>query len=450
MINVLQQKSLGQFSTTNPQVRALMLSLVTKTSGRALEPSAGNGDLVQLLEAHRGFQIEAVELDERQINHSRIPFVYQDFFRFADDVQAQGKSYDLILANPPYVPWAQVLPATKATAARVQEAYSDKVNLAVLFMDRCLDLLATNGEMIFIVPKEWFFATGAAPLRRKLLVSGFFTHLIDCGEEKLFPEAQIPSLLIFRWVKRVTPTPSNCWYAPDLATALAGKYQPRLFTVTAGGLFALLSPSLAAEMSAWGTLGDQYLAKVGLVTGLRHIFTLPEAVEIEPEAVQYQADTLGRRSRFLNANHFAHFAEIPPRAAQYLLSHKEQLLARRIIRFDETNWWKFGAVRNQKLMDSATPRFYVHGKTRSLQPAFIGRPGEAFTGSLLGLFQKPNATIPPEQAVALLNSSRYRQILAGLMLIAGARLSLHPTVLVDLPFPRSQAELLAFLGTESL
>jgi hypothetical protein len=248
----------------------------------------------------------------------------------------------------------------------------------------------------------------------------------------------------------VTGTPSICQYAPDLATAVVGKYQRRLFTVTAGGLFALLSPKLATEMTAWGTLGDQYLAKVGLVTGLRHIFTLPDEVEVESEAVQYQADTLGRRSRFLNVNHFAHFAEIPPLAARYLLAHKEQLLGRRIIKFDETNWWKFGAVRNQKLMDSETPRFYVHGKTRSLQPAFVGQPGEAFTGSLLGLFQKPSADITPAQAVALLNSPRYRQILAGLMLIAGGRLSLHPTVLVDLPFPRHQTDLRAFLDTEAV
>jgi adenine-specific DNA-methyltransferase len=425
-----------------------MLSLITKASGHALEPSAGNGDLVRLLEAHGGFQIEAVELDVQQVNRSRTPFIYQDFFSFAQEAETQGKTYELILANPPFVPWAEVLPATRAVAASVKESYSDKVNLAVLFMDRCLDLLSMNGEMIFIVPKEWFFATGAAPLRRKLLTGGFFSHLIDCGEEKLFPSAQIPSLLIFRWVKRVTTTPSDCQYAPDLKTAMVGDYQRRLFTVTAGGLFVLLEPKLASEVATWGTLGEQYLAKVGLVTGLRQIFTLSDEVEIEPEAVQYQADTSGRRSRFLNANHFVHFETIPPQAAGYLLAHKERLLARRIIKFDQTNWWKFGAVRNQKLMDSDTPRFYVHGKTRSSRPAFVGQPGEAFTGSLLGLFQKPNAAIPPKQAVALLNSPRYRQILAGLMLIAGGRLSLHPTVLADLPFPKNQTELVNFLHPE--
>jgi adenine-specific DNA-methyltransferase len=317
-------------------------------------------------------------------------------------------------------------------------------------MDRCLDLLSMNGEMIFIVPKEWFFATGAAPLRRKLLTGGFFSHLIDCGEEKLFPTAQIPSLLIFRWTKTVATIPADCQYAPDLAAAVAGDYRRRLFTVTAGGLFALLEPKLANEVAAWGTLGAQYLAKVGLVTGLRRIFTLPDEVEIESTATQYQADTSGRRSRFLNVNHFTHFEAIPPLAAGYLLAHKEQLLARRIIKFDETNWWKFGAVRNQKLMDSDTPRFYVHGKTRGPRPAFVGRSGEAFTGSLLGLFQKPNAAVPPAQAVTLLNSPRYRQILAGLILIAGGRLSLHPTVLADLPFPESQEGLINFLQAEAV
>ena len=438
------KKNLGQFFTVNPDVQAVMASLLVNRTGAALEPSSGDGDLVAVLEQFPYARIDAVELDPTKGGKSKTSPTYQDFFLFASQALEAGRSYDVIFGNPPYVPWKSVEPETVENAASVKAAYTDKVNLSVLFMDRALDLLAPGGEIVFIVPKEWFFATAAAPLRAKFATGGSFSHLIDCGEEKLFADASIPSLLIFRWVKGTKSSP--CLFAPDLAVAKAGRYQTKTLSTTTAGLFCLLSPDLAADIAGWRTLCEQYAPKVGLVSAADAVFKLGDGVQIETELVQYQVDTTRARARFLNANHIEAWADMPPQAAQYLLSHKPELLARKIAVFSEANWWKYGAVRNQEIMKTATARFYVLAKTRRADPAFVGSPCESFTGALLALFARPEALIPIEAAVKLFNSPRYREILAGMMLIAGGRLSLHQATLEELPFPRQEAELRRFLA----
>ena len=62
-------------------------------------------------------------------------------------------------------------------------------------------MLQDDGELIFIVPKEWLYNTSAQFLRDYLCENGDFTHFIDCGEEKLFDDADVPALCIFRYQK---------------------------------------------------------------------------------------------------------------------------------------------------------------------------------------------------------------------------------------------------------
>ena len=417
-----------------------MSSLVTHRTRHALEPSAGAGDLLALLEAeHPNLTLDAVELDDSIIQLAATPIVHDDFFHYS---ASRDGSYDLIFGNPPYVAWKQVEASTRLSAASVKERYSDKTNLYHLFIDRCVDLLAPGGELILIVPKEWLYLTSAAPLRRKLAEQGALTHVIDAGEEKLFSDASVPALLIFRWVKSAPQEPVA--FAETIDDAVAGHYVSRTLT-SSRDRWMLMPQSLERVISDWGTLSDQYVVRVGLITGLDRAFKLSATDDIEPACVQHQADTSRSLVRFVNVNAYTSEADLPPLSLAHLRPHEAALRARRIAHFTDDNWWKYGAIRNEEHMRSPSERFFALVKTRSPQPFFSLPGAQFFTGGLLGIFRRPEASVSIDTAVALLNSPAYRPVLQAMFLITADKVSLQPSTLMDVPFPRTEHEAQTFL-----
>ncbi|MCB1892997.1 MAG: class I SAM-dependent methyltransferase, partial [Rhodocyclaceae bacterium] len=65
----------------------------------------------------------------------------------------------------------------------------------------------------------------------------------------------------------------------------------------------------------------------------------------------------------------------------FLEPFRERLLARRVTKFDETNWWKWG--RRHHVSDA--PRIYVNQKTRNPRPFFLN-DCRNYDGSILALF----------------------------------------------------------------
>lgn len=426
----------GQFNTTNRRVQKALLSLILNSSGKVLEPSAGSGDLVLALENSNNTRIvDAVELDTSIARRCSSPITYSDFFAYTKNRNAQ---YATILGNPPFVAWKKVEGNTRGSASEVKKRYSDKTNLYHLFMDRCIDLLEDAGELVFIVPKEWLYTTSAAPLREKMLREGYLTHIIDCGEEKLFDDASVPALVIFRYQKAsVEASSRKVKFAGSLEEALAGSYEEREL-LNSGNRFMLVVKASASLVQEWGTLGEQYEAKVGIVSGADSIFRYSGSPAVEASSVKEYLTTKGIE-KFIDVNHVTSWADMPPKTAAYLLTHKSELIGRRIARFDESNWWMYGAVRNKDAMLENKKRFFVFGKTRSSSPFFTGT-AKLFSGGIIGIFQKANARIKLDTAIKLLNHSEYRKIIEGLFITTSNKVSFQPSTLHDLPFPRTEEQ----------
>lgn len=433
----------GQFNTTNNRVQKALLSLVLNSSGKVLEPSAGSGDLVLALEkANESRVIDAVELDDTVARKCATSITYSDFFAYAANLDNQ---YSTILGNPPFVAWKEVENATVISARAVKDRYSDKTNLYHLFMDRCIDLLEDEGELVFIVPKEWLYTTSAAPLREKMLRKGYLTHIIDCGEEKLFDDASVPALVIFRYLKTADKDRSSkVKFADSLASALADSYEYREL-LNNGHRFMLVTEASAALVRDWGSLGDQYEAKVGIVSGADPIFRYTGSPEVEASSVKEYLTTKGIE-KFIDVNHVSSWSDMPPKTAAYLTAHKAQLLGRRIAKFDESNWWMYGAIRNKDAMLGEMKRFFVYGKTRSQSPFFASK-AQLFSGGIIGIFRKADAKVKLDTAMSLLNHSEYRKIVEGLFITTSNKVSFQPSTLHDLPFPKTEEQAQEWLSS---
>jgi len=92
----------------------------------------------------------------------------------------------------------------------------------------------------------------------------------------------------------------------------------------------------------------------------------------------------------------------------HLLSHKAELLKRKIKKFSESNWFEWGAPRNISsiLQYWGKACIYIRNMTRNKEVAFIGTV-QYFGGSLLCLI--PKHEIDLHKIVQHLNSASFQK-----------------------------------------
>ena len=93
-------------------------------------------------------------------------------------------------------------------------------------------------------------------------------------------------------------------------------------------------------------------------------------------------------------------AELP---TPYLEKHKRKLMRRKIKKFNETNWWKWGRWQ----YDSDEDRIYVNCKTRAERP-FFTHPVKNYDGSVLAIF--PYKKIDCKLAAEILNNVNWQEL----------------------------------------
>ena len=138
------KNKLGQYYTTDIKLKNKILEFILNNPINILEPSIGRGDLVHYISNERtNITFDMYEIDETielldTIDKNKI--IYGDFLK-----QSIIKTYKTIIGNPPYI-------RTK------------KGNIYIDFIEKCYNLLDKNGELIFIVPSDFFKLTSASKL----------------------------------------------------------------------------------------------------------------------------------------------------------------------------------------------------------------------------------------------------------------------------------------------
>lgn len=424
------KKRLGQFFTVDDRVQDVISELVADPCGVTLEPSAGAGHLMKLVKDREGIALHGFELDDTlPLCDDALSVSYGDFFQLSEHSDGH---YDTILGNPPYVAWKNTTSSTKQAAVSTFSAYSEKANLYYLFLDRCIDLLKSGGQMVMIVPKEWLYTTSAAPLRRKMMDRGAITHLVDVGEAKVFPDASVPALVIFRYLKST----QNAVDASETISfkkwdALEEPWQEKRLSFSGGYL------SLAENRYGY-TVSDFFDVKVGMVSGADRIFDVTE----HPDLPSFQSEghvvdmltTKGVR-QYLFIDTSLSFEEIGESTAGYLRGHREALLHRGIRKFSEDDWWHWGAVRNIERMRDGSPRFYAYQRTRREQVFFLSDV-DFYSGGVLALFPKSELSQErQDQVMRYLNSREFRQSCEDMGLTTGNKVSLQPSTVAHIPMP---------------
>lgn len=362
------KSGLGQYFTTNKDLQAACVAFCRNASrGRLpiLEPSAGRGDLIRAV--HAAFPsapTHAIEIDPDlppvDLRGKRDLWLCTDFLT----ADLPRKGYRTIVGNPPYV-------------------RQGATNLYLLFVEKCVDLLIRGGELVFVLPSDFFKLTGAAKLLTSMCEQGAFTDIYHPHSEKLFEGASVDVMVV-----RYEKTPNLPRLCKDYTT------QRELPYATDGGIVTFCD----AEAIGGCALERVATVHVGLVSGCDDVYANEEygntPVLVGPGIVKRYVIPSGPSD---------------PLIETYLAEHKARLLARRIRKFSESNWFEWGGLRNFDLMRTRAgePCVYVSTLTRSETPAFSGLV-QPFGAGLVCILPKAGAKINVAAMVSYFNSPGFR------------------------------------------
>jgi adenine-specific DNA-methyltransferase len=323
--------TLGQVFTP-PAIVDRLLAL-RRNAGRVLDPAAGNGAFSDRLPGCVAIELDALQCPEGAIN--------EDFFLYPE-----GERFATIIGNPPYVKARDIVPETRRLLhSRLLDGHA---NLYLHFIEKCVNHLEPGGELIFITPRDFLKATGAARLNAWLHDQGTITDFDDLGDARIFAGAT-PNCAIWRFEKGL----------------MSHRLCDGRRMVLAGGQLMFTRGIYSVPFHR------VFMVKVGAVSGADDIFANTEFGNRDFVCSKTARTGETRRVIYLDSE-----GPIP-----YLEPFKARLLARRVTDFNESNWWKWG----RRHYASAAPRIYVNHKTRNVRPFFL-HPCNDYDGAVLALF----------------------------------------------------------------
>lgn len=370
-----KQKTLGQYFTTNQELLECVYRFMTHTEGSILEPSFGRGHIIQYLQ-NKGVarHIVAVEIDPTLEtvcdDCNNIDIYHENFLTFeTTDV------FNTIVGNPPYFKLKKN-PYTKSILKTT--------NIYVAFIEKAYNLLSSTGELIFIIPSDFFKLTSASKLKDEMLKNGSFTHVFHPHKENLFRKAT-QDVIVFRYQKGIKQS-----------TIMYNDEQKELI-LSQGNIYFREKDEDADETR----VDELFDVKVGMVSGAEKIFANSELGNIQ------LLTSSGTKQQIL--------IDVLPdendKVFAFLAQHKKSLINRKIKKFSDCNWFQWGCLRNKKFMEEHKGDVCIYAKvlTRSKDVFRLGKV-EYYDGSLLCMHPKQSMDIDQlDKLVQYLNTEKYLQ-----------------------------------------
>jgi len=353
--------NLGQYFTTNIELKEKLFEFILNNPSNILEPSIGRGDLIEfVLSKMPNIIFDMYEIDKEI---KLLDTIIKNNIIFSDFLQENiTKKYKTIIGNPPYI-------RTK------------KGNIYIDFIKKCYNLLDDNGELIFIVPSDFFKLTCSYKLLNEMLLNGTFTHIYHPHNEKLFQNATI-DIIIFRYYKN------------NSIEKIVLYNNNKLNIINSNGLITFDEKIINNNI----TIKDCFDIYVGLVSGKEEVYKNKELGNIEIINGENKNDKYICIQNYPCENN---------KINEYLLFHKKKLIERKIRKFNENNWYEWGALRNIKAINDNIGKdcIYIYTLTRRNIIAFLGKVNY-FGGGLLMLIPKKEYNL--NNIIAYLNSDLFK------------------------------------------
>ena len=357
--------NLGQYFTTNIELKEKVFEFILNKPSIILEPSIGQGDLITYItDKIISITFDMYEIDPKiklldKIQKDNV--IYGDFMK-----QTITKKYKTIIGNPPYI-------RTK------------KGNMYIDFTEKCYNLLDVNGELIFIVPSDFFKLTSSSTLLNIMMTTGSFTHIFHPHNEKMFENASI-DVIVFRYCK------NNLNKSMQVNRIL---YNDTLMYITNSNGLITFDSEQNNNILMFSDYFDIY---VGIVSGKEKVYKNEELGNIEVLTGEDKVDKYIYIKNYPCENESIN---------KHLVQYKKELMEREIRKFNENNWFEWGAMRNITTINTNLDKdcIYIYNLTRRQNIAFLGKV-RYFGGNLIMLI--PKKIYDLNRLVSYINSNMFK------------------------------------------
>jgi adenine-specific DNA-methyltransferase len=354
--------------------------------------------------------------------------------------------FHVVIGNPPYVRIQTLNQTDKAHATWIKEHYASarkgNYDLYVVFVERGLQLLESQGQLAYILPHKFFNAQYGQPLRELVAEGKHLRHVVHFGDQQIFPGATNYVCLLFlarggadacRWVR-----------ADDLPAWLQTQLGPednipaKNVTATEWNFVVGKGSNLFDRLKAMPVkLGDltEHISQ-GIRTSANEVYVL-DVISERDGLLRARSEKLGKEVvieaaavlRFLAGREIKPFSIQPsgkvvlmpyriadavaelvsepelakkvPKTLAYLRENKSYLSSREQGRFRGARWYEFGRSQNIDLM--LLPKILVPDIADRASFALDERGVFAFTSGY-GITLKPTTNVSPKFLLGLLNS----------------------------------------------
>ncbi len=213
----------------------------------------------------------ATEAKQRFSRYSSVVIEERDF------LEPDGRQYDYIVGNPPYVPITRLSEDEKIRYKKRYKTARMRFDLYILFFEESLNQLKNGGRLVFITPEKYSYVNTARPLRE--ILNGWNVEELVLIDENAF--GQITAYpMITTLVKEARPR--------NLTKVTLRNGDSRLVTLP-GGWSWMPYMNGEVERNCVATLQDVCeRISCGIATGADSIFALKnESIPFELEPYAY-------------------------------------------------------------------------------------------------------------------------------------------------------------------
>ena len=353
----------GQYFTTNEELQEKVFSFIKNKSTTILEPCVGQGHLVEYIRTKNPkYKFDMYEIDS---SIELLDGIKSDEVRYCDFLETDiVDTYDTIIGNPPFV-------------------QTKKGNLYQKFIEKCYRMLKAKGELVFIVPSDFIKLTSSGRLINEMMENGTFTHLFQPNNEHLFENANV-DVIVFRYCKN-----------PNLAKKVEINGIKK-FLINTNGILTFSEKNMKNSKM----LSELFDIYVGIVTGKEGVFKNQELCNIEVINGKNKIDKYIMLTNFPSENQ---------ELDNYMLSHKETLIGRKIRKFNENNWFEWGGLRNYETIKKHLEEecLYVRTLTREKEVCFKDKV-RFVGGGLIVLIPKQGVEVNMKKVSERINSEDFQ------------------------------------------